>query len=189
MIRGLVFAMSAALVVGLAGCDEDTDSNVAAGGGGGGSTTTETASATSEHTPACDLLPQSELETLVGNALAPPFHNSAAEHVCMWDAPNFETDRSLTIQLSHGGAADYDATRAYSEEKFGATSDVSGIGDKAHYQFYVQEIAGFKAPVAQMVATQGKDLAAVTVGGPDLTAGTGEEVTRAILRQVLLKID
>lgn len=199
MVRGLVFAAGLALVVGLAGCDEDTAGGGDGTGGGGGagstgtstqtaSTSTETTS-TSEHTPACDLVPQSQLEALIGNPLSPPGDNSAAKHVCTWDAPDWETQRSLTIQLFHNGAKDYDATRGYVEDKYGGTTDVSGVGDKAYYLFYVQELGGFKAPVAQMGATQGEDLVVVTVGGPDLVAATGEEVTKAILSQVLLKID
>jgi hypothetical protein len=188
MIRGLVFAVSAVLVLGVAGCDEDTDSSGTDGVGGAGSTSTETVT-TAQHTPACDLIPQAQLEALVGNPLSPPADNSAAKHVCMWDAPDFETQRSLTIQLFHNGANDYDATRAYVEEKYGAATDVPGVGDKAYYLHYVQEVGGFTSSVAQMGATQDKDLVAVTVGGLTLDAATGEAVTKSILTQVLLKID
>lgn len=194
MIRGLVFAVGAILVLGVAGCDEDTDSSGKDGVGGASSTSSTSSTSTetvttAQHTPACDLIPQAQLEALVGNPLSPPADNSAAKHVCTWDAPDFDTQRSLTIQLFHNGAKDWDTTRAYVEEKFGATKDVPSVGDKAYYLHYVQELGGFTSSVAQMGATQDEDLAVVTVGGLTLDAATGEAVTKSILTQVLLKID
>jgi hypothetical protein len=186
MIRGLVFAASAALVLGVAGCDEDTDSNGA--DGAGGSAATETTS-TSLHTPACDLIAQAQLESMLGNPLSSPDDMFKGKETCQWNAPNFETDFGLGIQLSHNGAKDYDTARAMAEEKFGPAKDVSGIGDKGYFVTHTDGVGNLKSMAAQMAVTQGEDFVVVTVGGLTLDAAKGEELTETILRQVLLKID
>lgn len=109
--------------------------------------------------PACDLLSAADVEAAVGAPVERGDDATATGRVCTWDGPDGEV--SVTLQSFRGEAGDFDTTVESIEARYDATERVTGVGDRAVWMF--SESVG--VTLAQMIATGGDDLVAVTIGG------------------------
>ena len=179
MLRNWRTICAATILLAAAGCGSDGGGEGGSGGSGG--------TGIPGGIVVCDLFTQAQIEGALGSPVVQG--EGTIDSLCIWDAADFETGKTLSMQILAGGAQNFDATVEQLEESFGSTAEpLAGVGERA-YQFYYEIGTGsLAAGSAQVGATQGNDFVMVTVGGLGLVEAEGLAIAKALTIQLLGKI-